>query len=55
MKVSMWVCDAKSGAVQTLLQLIGDDAYTRGAERLHSAARTATGPLVDVLDLLVLR
>jgi ubiquinone/menaquinone biosynthesis C-methylase UbiE len=39
----------------TLLQLISDDAYTRGAERLRSAAQTATGPVVDVLDLLVLR
>jgi SAM-dependent methyltransferase len=39
----------------TLLQLISDDAYTKGAERLRAAARTATGPLIDVLDLLVLR
>jgi SAM-dependent methyltransferase len=40
----------------TLLQLISDGAYMRGAERLRSAAaQTATGPLVDVLDLLVLR
>ncbi|MBM0224793.1 class I SAM-dependent methyltransferase [Micromonospora sp. ATA51] len=38
----------------TLLQLISDDAYARGAERLHAAARTTTGPLIDVLDLLVL-
>lgn len=38
----------------TLLQLISDDAYARGAERLRVAAQTATGPLVDVLDLLVL-
>lgn len=39
----------------TLLQLIGDDAYARGAERLRAAAATATGPVIDVLDLLVLR
>ncbi|WP_018587685.1 class I SAM-dependent methyltransferase [Salinispora arenicola] len=39
----------------TLLQLISDDAYARGAERFRVAARSATGPLVDVLDLLVLR
>ncbi len=39
----------------TLLQLISDDAYAKGLERLHAAARTATGPLIDVLDLLVLR
>lgn len=39
----------------TLLQLISDDAYARGAERFRVAARGATGPLVDVLDLLVLR
>ena len=39
----------------TLLQLISDDAYAKGLERLHAAARTATGPLIHVLDLLVLR
>ncbi|MDI6103749.1 class I SAM-dependent methyltransferase [Actinoplanes sp. NEAU-A12] len=39
----------------TLLQLISDDAYAQGVERLHAAARTATGPSIDVLDLLVLR
>ncbi|MEV4705717.1 hypothetical protein [Actinoplanes sp. NPDC049316] len=38
----------------TLLQLISDDAYAGGAERLRVAAQTATGPVVDVLDLLVL-
>ena len=38
----------------TLLQLISDDAYARGAGRLRVAAQTATGPLIDVLDLLVL-
>jgi SAM-dependent methyltransferase len=39
----------------TLLQLISDDAYAKGADRLRAAARTVTGPLIDVLDLLVLR
>ena len=39
----------------TLPQLITDDAYAKGAEQLHTAARTATSPLIDVLDLLVLR
>lgn len=39
----------------TLLQLISDDAYAKGAERLRAAAPTVTGPLIDVLDLLVLR
>ncbi|UQU63988.1 class I SAM-dependent methyltransferase [Couchioplanes caeruleus] len=39
----------------TLLQLISDDAYARGVERLRAAAPAATGPLIDVLDLLVLR
>ncbi|MEU8821328.1 class I SAM-dependent methyltransferase [Actinoplanes sp. NPDC048796] len=39
----------------TLLQLISDDAYARGVRRLSAAARTTTGPQIDVLDLLVLR
>jgi ubiquinone/menaquinone biosynthesis C-methylase UbiE len=39
----------------TPLQLIGDDAYGRGLERLKAAARTATGPVIDSLDLMVLR
>jgi len=39
----------------TLLQLISDEAYATGLERLQAAARTATGPSIDVLDLLVLR
>jgi SAM-dependent methyltransferase len=39
----------------TLLQLISDDAYAKGADRLRAAVQTATGPLIDVLDLLVLR
>jgi SAM-dependent methyltransferase len=37
----------------TPLQLIDDDAYERGRRRL--AAATATGPVVDALDLVVLR
>jgi SAM-dependent methyltransferase len=39
----------------TPLQLITDEAYARGLRRLRDAARTATGPVVDLLDLLVLR
>jgi SAM-dependent methyltransferase len=50
--------DAAAGLrreAHTLLQLIGDDAYAKGVERLRAAAETATGPQIDVLDLLVLR
>jgi SAM-dependent methyltransferase len=39
----------------TLLQLISDTAYAEGVQRLRDAARTATGPQTDTLDLLVLR
>jgi SAM-dependent methyltransferase len=39
----------------TPLQLISDDAYAAGVARLQQAARTEPGPLVDALDLLVLR
>ncbi|MFI5931871.1 class I SAM-dependent methyltransferase [Actinoplanes sp. NPDC051494] len=39
----------------TLLKLISDDAYENGLERLRAAAESATGPQIDVLDLLVLR
>jgi ubiquinone/menaquinone biosynthesis C-methylase UbiE len=39
----------------TLLQLISDDAYAAGLARLQKAARTDTGPVIDALDLLVLR
>jgi SAM-dependent methyltransferase len=39
----------------TPLQLISDEAYTAGVARLNRAARTRSGPVVDVLDLLVLR
>ncbi|WP_406037516.1 methyltransferase domain-containing protein [Micromonospora sp. NBC_00898] len=39
----------------TLLQLITDDEYAAGVKRLHAAARVGTGPVVDALDLLVLR
>ncbi|MEU8220219.1 methyltransferase domain-containing protein [Micromonospora taraxaci] len=38
----------------TPLQLINDDEYAAGLARLHRAARTETGPVVDALDLLVL-
>ena len=39
----------------TPLQLITDDAYAAGVARLREAARTESGPVVDTLDLLVLR
>ncbi|MEU7823236.1 methyltransferase domain-containing protein [Catellatospora sp. NPDC049133] len=39
----------------TPLQLITDDEYTAGLARLHRAAETETGAVVDSLDLLVLR
>lgn len=39
----------------TPLQLISDEAYAAGLHRLREAAQTATGPVVDALDLLVLR
>jgi SAM-dependent methyltransferase len=42
-------------AAHTPLQLISDEAYAAGLARLQVAARTATGPVVDALDLLVLR
>lgn len=42
-------------AAHTPLQLIGDDAYAAGVARLAEAARTHSGPVVDELDLLVLR
>ncbi|MEU4243680.1 methyltransferase domain-containing protein [Actinoplanes sp. NPDC026619] len=42
-------------AAHTPLQLISDDAYATGVARLHEAARTDVGPVIDALDLLVLR
>lgn len=39
----------------TPLQLITDDEYAAGLARLRRAAETETGPVVDTLDLLVLR
>ncbi|MCU7727716.1 class I SAM-dependent methyltransferase [Actinoplanes sp. KI2] len=39
----------------TPLQLIDDDAYAAGLRRMRQAAESATGPVVDALDLLVLR
>ena len=39
----------------TPLQLISDEAYAAGVVRLREAARTESGPVVDALDLLVLR
>ncbi|HEU4426621.1 MAG TPA: methyltransferase domain-containing protein [Pilimelia sp.] len=39
----------------TVLRLITDDEYAAGFARLHRAAEIRTGPVVDALDLLVLR
>ena len=39
----------------TPLKLISDEAYEAGLVRLREAAATATGPVVDAVDLLVLR
>ncbi|MEV4812081.1 class I SAM-dependent methyltransferase [Micromonospora avicenniae] len=39
----------------TPLQLITDAEYAAGVARLQAAASTTTGPVVDALDLLVLR
>ncbi len=39
----------------TPLRLISDEAYAAGLARLRQAAATSTGPVVDALDLLVLR
>lgn len=52
------VADAAAGLrreAHTPLQLISDDAYAAGVARLREAARTEPGPVVDALDLLVLR
>jgi SAM-dependent methyltransferase len=39
----------------TPLRLISDEAYAAGVARLNEAARTPSGPVIDALDLLVLR
>jgi hypothetical protein len=39
----------------TPLQLISDAEYASGLSRLRAAAQTASGPVIDALDLLVLR
>ncbi len=39
----------------TPLMLISDDAYQAGLARLRAAAATQPGPVIDTLDLLVLR
>ncbi|GAA4254858.1 class I SAM-dependent methyltransferase [Dactylosporangium darangshiense] len=39
----------------TPLQLITDEAYAAGLARLHAAAELSPDPVVDALDLLVLR
>jgi ubiquinone/menaquinone biosynthesis C-methylase UbiE len=42
-------------AAHTPLQLITDDEYAAGLARLHRAAEVESGPVIDALDLLVLR
>lgn len=42
-------------AAHTPLQLITDEEYDNGVHRLRQAALTETGPVIDALDLLVLR
>ncbi|MBL7257837.1 class I SAM-dependent methyltransferase [Paractinoplanes lichenicola] len=52
------LADAAAGlrrAAHTPLQLISDAAYAAGVARLSEAARADSGPVVDALDLLVLR
>lgn len=39
----------------TPLMLITDRAYQAGLTRLRAAAATQRGPVIDTLDLLVLR
>jgi SAM-dependent methyltransferase len=39
----------------TQLRLLTDDEYAAGLARLRAAAETESGPVIDVLDLLVLR
>ena len=39
----------------TPLQLITDDEFAAGMTRLRRAAHTERGPVIDALDLLVLR
>lgn len=50
--------DAAAGlrrAAHTPLQLISDDEYAAGLVRLNEAAAVESGPVTDVLDLLVLK
>lgn len=42
-------------AAHSPLRLISDAEYAAGLARLRAAAQTETGPVVDTLDLLVLR
>ena len=52
------IADAAAGLrreAHTPLQLISDEAYAAGVARLNAAARTPSGPVIDALDLLVLR
>jgi ubiquinone/menaquinone biosynthesis C-methylase UbiE len=52
------VAEAAAGLrreAHTPLRLISDEAYAAGVARLHDAARQQSGPVIDALDLLVLR
>jgi SAM-dependent methyltransferase len=42
-------------SAHTPLQLISDEAYAAGVAQLRAAAESQSGPVVDALDLLVLR
>ncbi|HWS33589.1 MAG TPA: class I SAM-dependent methyltransferase [Actinoplanes sp.] len=47
--------DALTRAAHTPLQLISDEAYEAGVNRLRSAAAEDPTPIIDHIDLLVLR
>ena len=47
--------EQEAAAFRAALKLISDVAYAAGLARMRAAAETETGPVVDSLDLLVLR
>jgi len=47
--------EATKARADTALELISDEAFERGLEQLAIAAREEPGPVIDTLDLLVLR
>ena len=47
--------DRLQRAAHTPLQLISDEAYEAGVARLQAAALVTPGPVIDALDLVVLR